>query len=328
MNRIVRCGFASGAAGCCAWSIVCALGTGCIALKDPDGVLESDAGPIAISVAPSPKTPSDAGSNESRDAGSAALSPLTIQPDHLALWLTADQGLVCTDGRVTQWEDQSPRGTPALPMYGQLGPQCGLLSHAHDRVLLPYFSAPKTSNPLDETLDVDLNCLVHVQYTLFVVERRWADYHDHSPAAEYLLGTTVEGIADAGCATGAFQFGYAYKLGGPELVLDQDCKQAAHTVGRVPDAGPAALSEESAEYSTTWGRALWIPGAPPAYVNDQTQIMAAYGGAIGRGIVANSKLDTRFRGDIAEIVIYDTALDSEDKTKVEQYLGIHWHSMW
>lgn len=63
-------------------------------------------------------------------------------------------------------------------------------------------------------------------------------------------------------------------------------------------------------------------------MSDQTELTSAPFGAIGRGIIANSKSDTRFRGDIAEIVIYDTALDTGEKNKVEMYLGRHWQYMW
>jgi hypothetical protein len=348
MNWVVHRAFASSISRVADWSvcvIACVLGTGCIGLKDGESLLEGDAGRVAANDGASLEASFEdsleaalesqaslATMPEAGGIGDVPSSPLSVAPDHLRLWLTADHGIACSTGRVAKWEDQSGRANDAWPQYGQLGPQCDLSSHRYNGVMLPYFSAPKTANARDETLDIDLNCLVHVQYTVFVVERRWADYQDHSSSAEYVVGTTVEGLdqsnLDAGCANGAFQFGYAYTGGGPELVLDQDCNKAARAVKRVPTNGPADLSEETAEYSTSWGRALWIPGAQPAYVNDQTQLMKAYGGAIGRGIVVDSKLDTRFRGDIAEIVIYDTALDSADMAKIEKYLALHWHYMW
>ncbi len=317
-------------AGWSACTIACVSGVGCIALRDSDAVANHDAGPVNTVDAAAATAP-EGGAGGSADVGTNISSPLSVVPDHLRLWLTADQGISCVANRLTKWEDQSGRANHASPQYGQLGPHCDLPSHAYLGVMLPYFSAPKTQNMYDETLDIDLNCLVNVEYTLFVVERRWADYQDRSSSAEYVVGTTVQGASlvhlDGGCAPGAFQFGYAYDGDGPQLVLDQGCSRAASKVKRVPPSGPAALSEETGSYSGAWGRALWIPGAPIAHVSDQTELTSAYGGAIGRGIVSSSKLDTRFRGDIAEVVIYDTALDTGDMSKIETYLADHWHYM-
>jgi hypothetical protein len=335
MSRVVHHAFASVARSTAGWSalaIGCALGIGCIALKDSDPVPNHDGGSAASTLDEAAATAPEVGDLESAEVGANISSPMSVAPDHLRLWLKADQGITCVAGRLTRWEDQSGRANHASPQYGQLGPHCDLASHAYLGVMLPYFSAPKTQNIYDETLDIDLNCLVNVEYTLFVVERRWADYQDRSSSAEYVVGTTVQGAAlahfDGGCAPGAFQFGYAYDGDGPQLVLDQGCSRAASSVKRVPSSGPAALSEETGSYSGAWGHALWIPGAPIAHVSDQTELTSAYGGAIGRGIVSNSKSDTRFRGDIAEIVIYDTALDTVEMSKIERYLALHWHYMW
>jgi hypothetical protein len=313
---------------CARGALACALATGCIALKPGDVVADPDAG-AAENAAEGVSNDGGMGSVDSADPGS---SPQSIEPDYLRLWLRADRGITCTAGRVAMWEDQSGRANNAWPQYGQLGPQCDLPNHVYNGVALPYFSAPKTQNIYDETLDVDLNCLVNVEYTLFVVERRWADYPDRSTSAEYTVGTTVQGASlanlDGGCAPGAFQFGYVYDGVGPQLVLDQGCSRAARMVTRVPSSGPADLTEETGAYSGAWGHGVWIAGSPVAFVNDQTELMTAYGGAVGRGIVLDSTWDTRFRGDIAEIVIYDTSLSSAEMSQVETYLALHWHYIW
>jgi hypothetical protein len=349
MSRVMHHAFACAVrstAGWSAWTIACVSGLGCIALKDSESVANLDAGPDnALDAAAANALEGrdglvggdalegadalEGGELGSTEGGANPLSPTSIAPDRLQVWLTADQGMTCVAGRLTKWKDQS--GHPnvyASLLNGQLGPQCDLPSHSYRDVMLPYFSAPRTQNSYDETLDIDLNCLVGVEYTIFVVERRWADYQDRSSSAEYLIGTTVPGASraylEAGCAFGAFQFGYAYDGNGPQLVLDQGCSRVASKVTKVPAGGPALLSRETGAYSGVWGQGLWIPGAPPAHVPDQTMLTTAYAGAIGRGIVSDSKSDTRFRGDIAEIVIYNTALGTMDMKNVEAYLGAHW----
>jgi len=315
--------------------IACEQALGCIALKDGEPVALDDGGgaSVAITAMDGAQGPEAAEPVDASDASDPGLTPLSINSAHLSLWLTADRGITCIGGRIKRWEDQSNRGDHARPVYGA-GPQCDLPSHAYMGVNLPYFSAPKTPNIYDETLDLDLNCLVNTEYTVFVVERRWADYRDHSASAEYLVSTPVPGAAlatmlDAECVLGGFQLGYAYDGDEPHLVLDQGCSRAAQRVDRVSlDAAPALLSEEVGEYNARWGRGLWVPGLPVAHVADTTELMSANGGAIGRGIVQSAKFDTRFRGDIAEIIIYDSALTSEEATNVEKYLALHWHRPW
>jgi hypothetical protein len=52
----------------------------------------------------------------------------------------------------------------------------------------------------------------------------------------------------------------------------------------------------------------------------------AAGGAIGRAVLQTtaSPYDQRFNGDIAQVIVYDTALADADRSALEQYLARRW----
>jgi hypothetical protein len=223
-------------------------------------------------------------------------------------------------------------------MSNQLGPQCQITpAHAVGDVDLPYFSAPVSdanANPADETLDVDLTYLANGGYSLFVVERRWADYgEDNTTRQEMFLGTTLPLAAQslAGCSAvvpnQGLAFGYVYYNGPPNLTLDHDCNTLSVAFASVPTPPPSALGEETAVLDTARGRELWANGSPIAVDTSTAVVVHATGGAIGRGFLAEVGLgyDERFRGDIAEVLAYDAALEDSDRVAVEAYLAHHWN---
>jgi hypothetical protein len=309
-----------------------------------DGSMADDGTTSNDSSGSTPDAAGDGGDAASRDAS----SPSTVAPDHLRLWLNASVGVACEDAsdasgtsRVTRWIDQSGRGDDATLARGQLGPQCHVapMAHAVHGVDLPYFSAPQTGNVVDETLDVDLSFLAGSDYSIFVVERRWADYPDGAVLrGEFFLGTTVrpeeEGYAAAcptptsmiGVVNEALQLGYTYYQGSPTIVFDQACNGLARPVASVPDPPPSMLREETFVLDSTRGRALWIQGFPVAAAPNTVPLAYAGGGAIGRALIATIAIgaEPRYRGDIAEVVVYDAALESAERGAVEAYLMAHW----
>jgi hypothetical protein len=283
------------------------------------------------------------------DAGPDVLpGPSAIDPGHLRLWLTADRGMGCTavpstDGgvgrRVTYWADQSGHSDDAFLMLGELGPRCEVDggAHAANGVQLPYFSAPQTGNVIDETLDVDLSFLTSPAYTVFAVERRWADYSLNSPQyQESILGTSeppaVEAQNPQTCATVTpdqiFSLAYRYGDSALDLEFDQWCgvNIIYSGVSAVPSSPPAPLALDMVRLDPTSGHELWVDGDKVGTNTMTDPIVYASGGAIGRAFIVTtvSGQDMRFRGDIAEILAYDTALSDVDRVKVEAYLRGHW----
>jgi hypothetical protein len=289
----------------------------------------------------------DAASEGSPDVGvDGAPTPSGIQTSHLRLWLSADVGVTCTPqgpdsggiGRVTAWADKAGHGDDATLQHGQLGPQCSVPGHAVNGVALPYFSAPHNGNVIDETLDVDLSFLVGTDYTIFVAERRWADYAGGVyNGLEEIIGTTMPAAVEAQNPTSCSQvaanlvldFGYRYGDSLPNIVLDQWCDNPINApVAPVPATPPAPLTVDTALFDRSRGREVWANGI--ALVSNAATRPLAYasGGALGRALYLTtlSGNDTRFRGDIAEVVVYDAALENADRAKVESYLKRHWAS--
>jgi hypothetical protein len=292
--------------------------------------------------------PSDSpGGPDSADVAAGSLKPTTVDPSHLMLWLNAEVGITCMSttpndaaapGRVVMWADQSGHHNDASIRQSppQLGPQCHVAQHAVHGIDLPYFSAPNNGNVVDETLDVDLSLLQGSDYTIFVVERRWADYGvDASSQSEFILGTTLPMAVEYGglsnwCnptpANEVLAFGYSYGHGAPDLILSQGCGSVGNAVAGVLTPPPSPLTEETVRLYQPDGRELWVNGAPFAADAVSSPLSYAEGGAIGRAVNVTTALgfDNRFRGDIAEVVVYDEALSDADRTAVEAYLRAHW----
>lgn len=148
-----------------------------------------------------------------------------VASTRVQLWLTADVGVECANGEILAWADQSGKHRDAV--HGaHKGPQCPATLHALAGVNLPYFSAPGTVAPFnDETLDVGLGFLAGTEYTIFVVERRWADRTPASGKNEELIGTDLPNQSITACPASGYQInlGYVYYDGFPALNYESIC---------------------------------------------------------------------------------------------------------
>ena len=279
------------------------------------------------------------------DALPEAAAPLAAAPGSLRLWLTADKGLDCRSGRVERWADQSGFADDAVLAQGQLGPQCQIAASPHqiNRIDVPFFSAPSGDggpvNIIDETLDVDLGFLKGSGYTVFVVERRSGDFVFTNSNLEHfdvLLGTNLPNestFSNGDCSNSdifntMFFFGYVYyDPNWPvELSVDHFCIKVNAKVAQVPLDAAGVPTSDIAVFDLLRGRELFQGAVPLNADVDQAPLTTATGGAIGRGIARTTVpgVDGRFRGDIAEVIVYDTALDNAALTMVRAYLNAHW----
>lgn len=271
-----------------------------------------DAGADASS--PDVSVPSDASTLP--DALSDAGLPLpAVAPGHLALWLTADRGVTCGAGTITSWADQSGKGV-SVTSGAHLGPRCAA-GHTVNGVDLPFFDTPTPTSAgfFDGSLDIDLAFLNGTDYTIFVVERRWGD---RGPTDSILLITKDE--------CGGFHFGYVYYDGFPELDDEQSAGCGAGTKGRTPDAGmPSPLSVDATRLASADAglRQVWQNGIEIDGTGLPTNITLsdAGGGSIGGGGTG----DTRFLGDMAEVVIFDAALTDPERQQMDAYFKAHWN---
>ena len=255
-------------------------------------------------------------------------TPPAVAPAHLQLWLTADRGVHCGDGTVTTWRDLSGHHRDAIS-GSHKGPECNATAHALAGVDLPYFSAPGNEPPyVDGTLDLDLGFLARTDFTIFVVERRWAD--GTSVNNEELIGTDVRGDP-RWCPQAGYQInlGYSFYDGFPTLNYESFCYRPwSGTRGQVPSTPappPAAvaidmlrLAQADAASPTVWQNGRKINGGGASGGVGE----GFAGGSIGRAIGVGS--DQRFRGDIAEIVIYDAALTDGQAAGLDAYFRQHW----
>ena len=257
--------------------------------------------------------------------------PSTVQPQALVLWLSADSGLTCTGNpsRVSGWADRAQSGRVFNPPSGKVGPACGVHSIAGKGV--PFFDRPTTGDADNGILSIDLSALVNSEHTVFVVERRQAGNSE-----AYMLGTTVKTPGDiAYCVSQdnsyqAYRFGYQSSS---EVVVGAFAADASGTVCADIVADVPAFSASSLvtrldvdRFSAT-NRSFYTGTTLAVSVDDQllpiTSLMAAY---LGRAyqLVTSVTPDSRFDGDIAEVVIYNLALDDTDRLAVSSYLMSRW----
>jgi hypothetical protein len=270
----------------------------------------------------------DDGNPPTTDAADSAPPPLpSVESGHLQLWLTADRGVSCTNGEVVAWADQSGHGRPVI-RGSHKGPQCPPTDHALAGVNLPYFSAPGTTPPFDdETLDVDLSFLANTDFTIFVVERRWADANRDMQ----IIGTEYPQRQYTSCPAAGHQIdlGYVYYDGYPALNFESVCylpySGTRGEVRPVPPQPPIAasydmvrLSQASAPSPTVWWNGVQVnvggaTGGPGSGFS---------GGGIGRALAVDT--DERFIGDIAEVVVFDAGLSDPERVQIETYFKTHW----
>jgi hypothetical protein len=260
-------------------------------------------------------------------AGGAGGSPDPSLIAHLALWLRADKGVLCTLGgdglhHVEYWTDQSTHMRDATPVNTHEGPLCNDDGYnAPSGVAVFDFPGGGSSNTYG-TLNVDLSFLVGTDYTVFAVESRAA-----SQPNMYLLGalrpdeTSCPGNTDQ-----AFHFGYRDSTTSL-LTVDHFCIKTDAMVPAFTNLQDEPYVTIAAKFSQTSGHQLYRNGVALTATSgsdptNTTALTASANGAIGRGY--SIAVDTRYQGAVAEIIVYDSALSDTDRQAVETYLRLHW----
>jgi hypothetical protein len=261
----------------------------------------------------------------------AAASLPAVGAGHLQAWLTADRGVTCTAGEITLWTDQSSNHRDAN--HGShKGPQCPPTLHALAGVNLPYFSSPGTTAPfVDETLDFNLAFLTGTDFTIFVVERRWADRSFGGGNNAFLIGTDMPNDLTPSCPAAGYQIdlGYSYYDGFPTLNYESVCyRPYSGTRGQVPAAAALPpsptvvdmlrLDHAAAASPTVWQNGVKVNGGGASGGPGSGFV----GGSIGRAFGVDA--ENRFQGDIAEIVIFDVALSDAEAQQMLAYFKLHW----
>lgn len=268
--------------------------------------------------------------------------PKDVSAANLRLWLRANIGVTCTSEHVTTWADQSAakdNATPGTHADGTvaLGPQCGKTKLAGHDVLS--FTAPDEPDGgdagmytqyVDETMNVDLSFVNASSYTLFVVHRRASDLSGG------LVGQDLTVVP-----TGGFQLSLCFLKNPPQDAFLfsiegstdggralQWTHRCSYGVASRDTYRPSHADLDEVVYSTTTGHELYTNGEKLFDGDGGSDDTVPVTSNTRQGIIGRSynryRFDTRFRGDIAEVIGYDAALDSSQRALVEAYLKRQW----
>jgi len=297
----------------------------------PDGGADATADTVV------PSDASDAG--DAGPCGAQTGCPAEIEPNNLQLWLSGDVGVDCPAHRVTTWHDRSTHGRNATPAMtvdagAVLGAECN--EDTISNLPVASFTDPTPSPNVfqDEVLQVDLSFLQGSDFTIAIVHKQTAYVLTGG-----LLIFDLPPIGHCGSSTGV------QNTGALELVIDHTDTTGAGEVYHVShdcpalDAqfpGTASLAPELIEYTFDsvagmrfFVNANEITSSGMASMTGITQD-GGQSSLIGRGsnwMTVNStvtSVDTRYKGDIAEIVAYNAALTTADRQSLETYLKIKW----
>ena len=218
---------------------------------------------------------------------------------NLKLWLSADKGVTATGGSVSAWDDQSGNLNNAAQSDTTAQPQ--LVDNAVNNKPVIRFDGDNdylsVSNSPSVAIAGDITTFFVVNFDDFDTFRAvWAKTASNLPAANDWYALPNTGIPRAyrgnGAAANGFVDGTTALTAGAYLIVGWD----------------------------TAGTTLhhYLNGEP----NGEGQITAALADA-GTPLLIGTRGDlfTKMKGDIAEIVIYNTALSDADRGKVVDYLG-------
>lgn len=249
---------------------------------------------------------------------------LPVGAGHVVLWLHGDDAaLDCVrqgnDDRLPRWRDRSGHGHAAKVTAG-LGPLCGESApsiEGHKTVRFPRTAGAEAG----EHLEVDLSALMQHPFTIAVVERRMAGFDTNT----FMLGSALPVPHTVNCDAANPNSGRGLLIG-----YQRPQKLLAGTwgdhCGIMADATPAASRPNTVVYVFTpgAGAALFVDGRVAGTMT--TIGLGEVGpGFIGRGFAFDDAVvDSRYRGDIAEVVAFDVALDDAERGKLEAYFNATW----
>jgi hypothetical protein len=280
--------------------------------------------------------------------------PTAVEASSLKLWLRGNVGVTCTAGRVEKWVDQSLSGNDGLPANFHnppfntvaVSPQCGTEKiDSHEVVTFTAPTQDAASPPLfiDETMTVNLGWLVNSDYTVFVVHRRKVDSTFGLVAQD--IGTDASGTWTCHSSPGgyntpdlAFALGYQNLSGGTNpLYHAQHCMVGdGRDFGSLTEFDASTFASGTTEvdevvHATASGNQIYANGsllASTSTTNDKHDLEAfilndaGLQGYVGRA--SQDDFDTRYQGDIAEIVGYARALTDDERGQIEAYLKVQW----
>jgi hypothetical protein len=244
--------------------------------------------------------------------------PSGIAPGHLQLWLRGDRGLDCAGGMVERWRDLSGHERDALPPAGKAGPLCGAqMLNGHATVFFPHTNGRADA----EHLEVDLTPLAGSPFSIAVVEKRTGLRQDG-----YLVGSQLPFPDDVSCGLSVNRerglvLGYNASSFLWASTWGEDCDLAVSVPPSAPKPSIVMMT-----YQPQVGLSLFRDGTKLG-TSPSRGLRSIVKGFIGRGYqLGQYPEDTRYSGQIAEIVVFDSALSDVERGALEAYFKATWDS--
>jgi hypothetical protein len=221
--------------------------------------------------------------------------------DGLYTWLRADQGIAPVGGRVHRWQDQSGNGNDATWTAGApFGEQAPVYQSA-----TPSLSdQPSLRFDGQNALEIVLDDLVGSDYTVFVVNGRT---NEDVSANFYLAGTGIEQNTN-------LILGYER----PNLLRLSHWNNDLDAPVSSP-SGPVTWSLDVFQLKQSEGRRVRQNAETVATDTQTNALISLDGMTLGHFRVFQGQFF--FHGHLAEVVIYDRALDPEEIALVEADLA-------
>jgi len=219
----------------------------------------------------------------------------------LKVWLRAGSGISAADGGpVLTWSDASGQANDAVwnaaNVFGETPPTFDASNPG---------AGDKASVRFEGTnaLELDLTFLAGADYTIFVVNAR----DQYGLANFYIAGDTA--AQDQNLVLG-------YET--PEVLRQAHFNRDLDAFV-APYTGTPLWALDTFRFSTSEGKNLFQDGVQLAYDTDTTPLFANTGTTLGHFRAFGSLF--WFVGDLAEVVVYDRALNDEERFRVEAELA-------
>ena len=254
--------------------------------------------------------------SEFPEVGDVGIGP----PAQLAtavLWMRGDRGVDCdttiTPARVVKWEDLSNSGNHAVATANKKGPRCGSATIKGRSVVT--FSA---LDPPDEGhLEIDLGALVGKGYTIAMVEQRTM-----SKFNAYVVGSRLPFPDALSCGGVNLETALAFGYEQPRWLQISHWGPDCDLAGQVP-LSLERPSVSIATFSPEAGFELFSNGK--AIGKQRGAALTSIGrGLIGRGFEGLPSADSRYVGNLAELIILSEPLAEPARLELESYLRQSW----
>ncbi len=239
-------------------------------------------------------------------AGTLRIAPVPTTPlAGSSLWLdAADASSVVLNGAtVSQWNDKSGNNRNAT--QGTAANQPGYASNAllGGKNVIDFAGSQKF-------FTVDLSFLTGSAYTIFALEGK-----ESTAASNYYIGTR------GGSTNNALHIGYRADN---QITFAQFGNDISVTNAAYAYTGTQVFRQWTDVLNTTSGRSILLNGT---VINGGTSTSTATlnAGSATNGVIGQGhNTGTQYVGDLAEVVIYNSALSTTDRQTVEAYLNWKW----